>query len=197
MKAGPHKIGVAFVARTFAENDDTLEPMGGFGLPRVPGVFGVEIVGPTQADRAQRDAEPQARSSCAVPPTRRKSCRARKQIVSTLARKAYRRPVTDADLAAPMRFYAGGPAENGFDAGIQQAVMAILASPKFLYRVEARAARTPRPARSIRISDLELASRLSFFLWSQGPDEELLQPSRRAGKLREPGVHRRSRCGAC
>jgi mono/diheme cytochrome c family protein len=181
--AGPHKIGLAYVARTFAESDDTLEPLGANNLPRVPGVFGFEVVGPSHptgvADTPARD-----KIFICYPKSADEEQPCAKRIVANIARRAYRRPVTDEDLAAPLRFYQKGHDEKGFEAGIQQAVMAILASPKFLYRIEA----VPENATAGQIyhlSDLELASRLSFFLWSQGPDEELLKTAV-ADKLHEP-----------
>jgi mono/diheme cytochrome c family protein len=186
VKAGPHKIGIAFVARTFAETDDTLQPMGD-GLPRVPGVFGVEILGPSKDKATALSDTPSRRKIFICRPTNEaEELPCAKQIVSTLARKAYRRPVTDADIAGPMHFYTVGREKSGFDGGIQQAVMAILASPKFLYRVEAPP-KDASPGKIYPISDVELASRLSFFLWSQGPDDELLNTAV-AGKLRDPAM---------
>jgi hypothetical protein len=184
VKAGPHKIGIAFVARTYAETDDTLEPLGD-GLPRVPGVFGVEVVGPNKA-MGLTDTPSRRKILVCRPANAAEELPCAKQIVSTLARKAYRRPVTDADIAGPMRFYESGHQKGGFDAGIQQAVMAVLASPKFLYRVEAPP-KDATPGKIYPISDVELASRLSFFLWSQGPDDELLTVAT-AGKLRDPAT---------
>jgi mono/diheme cytochrome c family protein len=184
VKAGPHQIGITFLARSHAETDDTLEPLGD-GLPRVPGVFGVEIVGPNQATGISETPSRRKIFVCR-PANEAEELPCAKQIVSTLARKAFRRPVTDADIAAPMRFYETGRQKSGFDAGIQQAVMAILASPKFLYRVEAPP-QNAEPGKSYPISDVELASRLSFFLWSRGPDDELLDLAT-SRKLREPGV---------
>jgi hypothetical protein len=189
VKAGPHKVGITFVARTFAENDDTLQPLGVSGqlggLPRVPLVFGVEVVGPNKPTGIT-DTPSRKKIFVCRPVNEAEELPCAKQIVSTLARSAYRRPISDADLDYPMRFYKVGRAQDGFDGGIQQAVMAILASPKFLYRVEAVPA-DATPGKIYRISDVELASRLSFFLWSQGPDDELLNIAT-AGKLREPGV---------
>jgi uncharacterized protein DUF1592/uncharacterized protein DUF1588/uncharacterized protein DUF1585/uncharacterized protein DUF1595/uncharacterized protein DUF1587 len=181
VKAGPHKVGVAFLARSFAETDDTLEPLGD-GLPRVPGVFGVEILGPNKPTGITETPSRRKIFVCR-PANESEEATCAQQIVSTLARKAYRRPITDADLAGPMHFYEVGKQKSGFDGGIQQAVMAILASPKFLYRVEAPPS-DPTPGKIYPISDVELASRLSFFLWSQGPDDELLTAAT-SGKLRD------------
>jgi len=109
------------------------------------------------------------------------------QIVKSLARRAYRRPVTQTDTAPLMKLFAAGRTDGGsFDAGIETALRAILVSPNFLYRVERDATGTAA-ASMHRVSDLELASRLSFFLWSSIPDEELLQAAEQK-KLHEPAV---------
>jgi hypothetical protein len=94
-------------------------------------------------------------------------------ILSKLARRAYRRPVTDSDLSGLLRFYDDGRKNTNFEAGIEMALRAMLASPKFVFRVERDPAGTPA-GQIYTLSDVELASRLSFFLWSSIPDEELL-----------------------
>ncbi len=109
-----------------------------------------------------------------------------KRILANIARQAFRRPVSDEDLAAPLRFYDTARKTGDFDAGIQQGIMAILASPKFLYRAEQMPANLAA-GQSYRISDVDLASRLAFFLWSEGPDDELLQVAE-SRKLHEPAV---------
>jgi hypothetical protein len=106
--------------------------------------------------------------------------------VSTLARRAYRRPVTGADVQAPLAFYKEARSQGGFDAGIEMALRAVLASTEFLFRVE-RDPRGAAPGTDYHVSDLELASRLSFFLWSSIPDEELIDLAV-AGKLKDPAV---------
>lgn len=185
VKAGPRKIGIAFVARTQAESDEMLQPFDN-GRPPVPGVQGIEIVGPTAATGLTETPSRKKIFVCR-PASEAEELPCAQQIVSTLARKAYRRPVTDDDIAAPMRFYKAARLTGGsFDNGIQQAVMAILASPKFLYRVEMPPP-DAKPGSIYRISDVELASRLSFFLWSQGPDDELLKLATE-GKLRDRAV---------
>jgi hypothetical protein len=108
------------------------------------------------------------------------------KILSKLARRAYRRPVAESDMAGLLHFYDEGRKDNGFEAGVEMALRAMLASPKFVFRVE----RDPSgiAAGSVyTISDLELASRLSFFVWSSIPDEELLAVAE-SGKLREPNI---------
>ncbi len=109
-----------------------------------------------------------------------------RRIVSTLARRAYRRPVTAADLDVLLGFYDEGRREGGFDAGIEMALRWLLASPEFVLRVERDPAGVAA-GESYAVSDLELASRLSFFLWSSIPDDELLDLAG-AGRLREPAV---------
>ncbi len=109
-----------------------------------------------------------------------------KQILSTLMRRAYRRPVNSADLQKPMEFYRKAKAENGFEAGIEAALSAVLVNPEFLFRIEPDPADVA-PGTAYRISDLALASRLSFFLWSSIPDDELLATAER-GELHKPRV---------
>jgi uncharacterized protein DUF1592/uncharacterized protein DUF1588/uncharacterized protein DUF1585/uncharacterized protein DUF1595 len=107
-------------------------------------------------------------------------------ILGKLARRAYRRPVRASDINVLMRFYDTGWQAGGFDAGIRAALERILISPEFLFRIE-RGPVGARPGTVFQLSDLELASRLSFFLWSSIPDDELLDVAER-GKLRDPEV---------
>src|SRR6185295_18763115 len=93
-----------------------------------------------------------------------------KQILTNLMKRAYRRSVTDADLQKPMEFYRAAKARDGFEAGIESALSAILVSPNFLFRIEREPAALPHGT-AYRISDIDLASRLSFFLWSSIPDD--------------------------
>src|SRR5262249_21309654 len=109
------------------------------------------------------------------------------QIVSTLARRAYRAQASDTDVRRLMQFYTAGKESGGFERGIELALRRILASPKFIFRVEAE----PEHAAvgtSYRISDVELASRLSFFLWSSIPDDELLTAATRGTLGRPAGL---------
>jgi hypothetical protein len=108
------------------------------------------------------------------------------QILSTLARRAYRKPVTDADLRPVLSFYDVGRRQGGFERGIQMGLERILASPQFMFRIERDPANVAAGA-VYRISDLELASRLSFFLWSSIPDDELLKVAIQ-GRLSNPAV---------
>src|SRR5690606_5499430 len=108
------------------------------------------------------------------------------KIISELAPRAYRRPVTAQDLEPLMRFYEQGAQEGGFEIGIRTALEAMLASPHFILRFE-EVPDDAKPGQSYRISDLDLASRLSFFLWGTPPDEELLELARR-GRLSDTKV---------
>jgi len=108
------------------------------------------------------------------------------KILSTLSRRAYRRPITDADLKPLLAFYQTGRSEGSFDSGIETALRAMLVSPNFLFRVE-RDPQASAPGSVYRINDYELASRLSFFLWSSIPDDQLLQLAEQ-GKLKDPDI---------
>ncbi len=194
VKAGVHKVVLATPAGSLTESDDMLKALGptggGPGGLRIGGGGGgsaLEIVAPPEAMINGRLQTPSRRKIFICRPTNaaeEQPCARR--ILEKIARAAFRRPVTDADLEAPLRFHAAGRKSGDFDAGIQQGIMAILASPKFLYRAEAVPANLA-PGESYRISDLDLASRLAFFLWSQGPDEELLALGQ-SGRLHQPGV---------
>lgn len=185
--AGPHKVGVAFVARTFAESDAPLEPLRpGEGVDSVPIVTGLEIGGPSSISGVSETPSRRAIFVCRpANASERRPCA--EQILSELARKAFRRPVGEEDLGSLLAFYDEGAEEGGFETGIQRGLAAILSSPKFLYRTEIapgdRATDEP-----YALSDLQLASRLSFFLWGQGPDDALLELAER-GELTTPGVY--------
>ena len=109
-----------------------------------------------------------------------------REIVTRLATRAYRRPVKDEDLAGPLSFYDEAVDEGGFEVGVRMALQAILSSPSFIFRLE-RVPSEADPGESYRLSDIDLASRLSFFLWATVPDAQLLADAR-AGRLSEPAV---------
>jgi mono/diheme cytochrome c family protein len=108
------------------------------------------------------------------------------RILSTLARRAYRRPVTTKDTATLLDFYKKGRTTGDFDAGIRAALERVLASPDFLFRIEREPAGV-KPGTNYRVSDVEMASRLSFFLWSSGPDDQLLDIAQK-GQLKDPKI---------
>src|SRR4030095_11161334 len=191
VKAGAHKVGVTFVARTFAESDDTLFPfVPGRGEDRIARIGSVEILGPFSPAGITPTLSRQRVFVCDPQPsaTEAEQFACAKQILSTFARRAFRRPTTDQDLVAPVAFYKSGKEDNGgdFDAGIKAGLMAVLSSPKFLYRAEA-APDTAATGSSYHISDADLASRLSFFLWSRLPDDELLNVAMQE-KLKDPAI---------
>jgi hypothetical protein len=189
LKAGPRSIGVAFLRQTplmpfrlqpfLRSSADTQDPTGWPHVDRftITGPFNPSGAGDTPSRRRVFVCHPASRAdenACA------------RKIVSTLARRAYRGQVTDADLQPLFEFYQMGRRERDFDAGVQTALQRILASPKFLFRAE-RDPATAAPGSVFRITDLELASRLSFFLWSSIPDDELLDVARQ-GRLKNPAV---------
>jgi mono/diheme cytochrome c family protein len=173
--AGPHKVGVAFIARSFAKADDTLggfDPMG--GMARAPRISSLQVTGPFDATGITSTPSRERIFICR-PETAEEERPCAEQILTNLASRAFRRQATAEDMADPMRFYDAGRELGDFEAGVQQGLMAILASPKFLYRAltpaeDAAVAETGAP-----LDPYALASRLSFFLWSAPPDEELLQ----------------------
>ena len=191
--AGPHVVGVSFVdART--EPTGVLERrLSGFSLSGLGFYHGnaaverVEIAGPhdatgpgdTPSRRKLFTCRPAAESAADAE-------RCAREILATLARRAYRRPVTGDDVATLMPFYEAGRAERGFEGGIQKALERLLVAPEFLFRVERDPVDIPAGA-AYRLTDLELASRLSFFLWSGIPDDELLRVAEQ-GRLTEPDV---------
>ena len=190
VKAGPHAIAVAFLKQTSALLETERQPyQAHFNMdrhPRLqPAVYSVTINGPYEAKGPGdtpsrhrifvcRSARPGEEEGCA------------KQILTTLMRRAYRRPVTAADLEVPLKFYKEARTDGGFEDGIEMALRSVLVSPEFLFRVEQDPAGVAANT-AYRISDLELASRLSFFLWSSIPDDELLDAAVR-GKLKTPAV---------
>ncbi|PZN34835.1 MAG: hypothetical protein DIU71_01555 [Proteobacteria bacterium] len=184
--AGYHKVAVGFIHRTFAESEDRLAShIPGGGQDRVLRVSSFEIRGPFDVTGVSQTPSRQRIFSC-YPETPAEEQPCAEQIVTKLARRAFRRPLSDADVQGLMHFYRRASQTDGFEAGIRQALTAILASPDFLFRAEVDVERYP-PGSIQPISDLDLASRLSFFLWSSVPDDELLELAA-TGKLRDPDV---------
>lgn len=185
--AGARLIGVTFVQRTEALDEATLHPrLRTRGTQ--PAVAAVIIRGPYNAS-GPGDTPSRQRIFTCHPQNAAAELPCAKQILSTLLRRAYRRSVTDKDLSNLLPFYEQGRKEASFDYGIQTALERLLVSPQFLYRIE-RDPPGAAPGTAYRVSDLELASRLSFFLWSSIPDDELLDLAL-AGKLKQPQVFER------
>ena len=191
VKAGPRVIGAAF-PREMWEPEGVLQPrLFGYHLavtelPDInPGLGSIAIEGPLSVDGPGDTPSRQRIFSCRPASADEEPACAR-EILGTLARRAYRRPVAGNDVQELFGFYETGRREGGFDTGIQFALERVLVSPDFLFRIE-RDPADAQPGAVYPISDLELASRLSFFLWSSIPDDELLDLAER-GTLREPEV---------
>jgi mono/diheme cytochrome c family protein len=191
--AGPHEIGAAFLAKNAALVETERQPYDAhFNMnrhPRLqPAVHTVSITGPIGESSSAATGSTPSRQRIFVcePAPRSDGSACAKQIVSTVARRAYRRPVGDRDIAVPLQLYEEARRQSGFDAGIEVALRAVLTSPEFLFRVE-RDPDSAKAGTAYRISDIELASRLSFFLWSTIPDDRLLEAAER-GRLSDPAV---------
>ncbi len=184
VKAGPRTVGVAFIERSEALSESPLRPPGR-SRGALPSVVTVTITGPYNP---QGPGETPSRQRIFVckPANATDELPCAKKVLSTLARRAYRRNVTDADLKPLLQFYDQGHAQAGFEMGVERAIERLLVSPNFLFRIE-REPSTSAPGTVYPISDFELASRLSFFLWSSIPDDTLLDVAA-SGKLREPAV---------
>jgi Protein of unknown function (DUF1592)/Protein of unknown function (DUF1588)/Protein of unknown function (DUF1595)/Protein of unknown function (DUF1585)/Protein of unknown function (DUF1587) len=191
--AGPKQVGVTFVKKSMGLLETKRQPYisryNHHRHPRQsPAIFQVSVTGPFDAKGIEET--PSRRQIFSVRPTDTTDSDsvelAARKILGNLARLAYRRPVTDEDLKRPMEFFDTGRKEGGFEAGIETALSSILVSPQFLFRKE----KTPvgvEPDTVYRLSDIELATRLSFFLWSSIPDDQLLSIAER-GELSSPGM---------
>jgi uncharacterized protein DUF1592/uncharacterized protein DUF1588/uncharacterized protein DUF1595/uncharacterized protein DUF1585/uncharacterized protein DUF1587 len=200
VQAGVRDVVVTFIDRSHIESDENVANafggagLGGFGsastarMPRL--IDGIEISGPYNPTGISRTPSRALIFVCDPKKSGEPACA--KQITETLARRAFRRPVTAEDVDRLMPFYADGRQNNGsFDQGVEQVVAAVLASPEFLFRsirgdVDHKK-QGASPDTAFPLSDFELASRLSFFLWNTGPDDELLKVAV-AGGLSKPGA---------
>jgi hypothetical protein len=196
VRAGTYDVAVTFLERARVESDEFVGFLPGDAFsrgdrePRIQG--GVQVMGPF--DSPGVSDTPSRRRIFVCRPDKGQETTCARRIAATLARRAFRRPVTSADVDSLMPYFENGrktslaspkpSGEDGFDDGVEQLIAAVLVSPDFLFR----AIKTPATAKegaAFPLSDLELASRLSFFLWSQGPDDALLEVAA-AGKLRAP-----------
>ena len=186
--AGPHKIGVTFRRQSFAESDDQLQMFApGGGQDRSYRVNSFQLLGPFDVKGLSATPSRDRILICNPAKDKTKTPEAcAKEIFSTLAKRAYRRPVTNDDIAELMQYYADGVKQGGFEAGIRDGVTGMLASPFFLYRGE-RVPAGLKPGEKYAITDLELASKLSFFLWNSIPDDELLDLAIK-NKLSDPAT---------
>ena len=186
VNAGTYDVAVTFIERARVESDEFVGFLPGDAFsrgdrePRLQG--GVQVVGPFDSPGVSNTPSRQRIFVCQPAANQERACARR--IAANLARRAFRRPVTDDDVDSLMPYFDSGR-KSGFDAGIEQVVAAVLVSPDFLFRAIGPPAAPDRAA--FPLTDLELASRLSFFLWSQGPDEALLDAAA-AGRLRTPAA---------
>ena len=180
LNAGLRLLGVTFVEHSEGFDESVLRPrMRTRGV--LPSIASVTVTGPYDVTNPGDSA---SRKRIFVCSDSTDACAHR--ILTTLVHRAYRRPPTEADLAELMPFYASGKSKGSFDVGIEKALERLLISPQFLYRIEHEPANTA-PGSTSRVSDLELASRLSFFLWSSIPDDRLLDLAEH-NKLHEAAV---------
>ena len=191
VKAGPRVIGATF-PREMWENEGIQQPrLFGYHLAVTelpdanPAVDSIQIEGPLSVD-GPGDTPSRRRIFSCLPANLDEEPACAQQILSSLARRAYRRPVSESDVQGLVEFYNQGRLDGGFEVGIQFALERVLVSPDFLFRIEQDPA-DAQPGAMYAISDIELASRMSFFLWSSPPDDELLNQAER-GALREPGM---------
>ena len=185
VRAGQHRVAAAFVRKIDGPYEDRLRPfdwsfVGGeddqswanYGITALPHLADLMVTGPRRPAGVS-DSRSRRRIFTCEPATVAEERPCATSIVTELASRAYRRPVTADELAGPMSFYERGRDEGGFELGVRAALQAILASPSFIFRLE-----EPPPGvgdgEVFRLSDVDLASRLSFFLWGAGPDEQLL-----------------------
>jgi hypothetical protein len=192
--AGDHEVAVTFIERSQAATDTHIYgfvPYGGFsftGEMRVPRLIGgVEVVGPFDSTGVSKTPSREKLFVC-IPEVPAREAECARRITARLAERAFRRPVEGEDVDRLMQFFDSGRATGGtFDAGIEQMVAAVLSSPDFLYRAikpGAEGGISGNPQSAYALSDLELATRLAFFLWEQGPDDELRELAA-AGRLTE------------
>jgi hypothetical protein len=195
-RAGTHTVSVSFVGKSWEKEGVLQPPLREYGAtvtevtdaaprPEGPGIGSVTIEGPYDPN-GPGETPSRRRLFVCVPTAPSQETGCARKILSTLARRAFRRPVTDSDLEPLMAFYRDGRGAGAFDAGIQSALERVLIDPEFLFRIE-RDPAGAAPHSIHRLTDVELASRMAFFLWSSIPDDELLDVAVR-GKLNDPKV---------
>jgi hypothetical protein len=180
VKAGPHRVAAAFLMKIEAPPDDLLVPLEntladvsmGFGVTLLPHLRDFTVVGPHKVTGVS-DTVSRRRVFTCRPTTAAEETPCAQQIVRRVASQAFRAPLSPEDFAGLMKFYERGRKGGDFESGIRAAVQAVLASPQFLFRTE-QAPATLRAGQTYKLTDLDLASRLSFFLWDTVPDAELL-----------------------
>jgi len=200
VRAGQHKVAAAFIKRTDGPYEDLIKPhewsnagggSGGGGITTLPQLHDVVIRGPYKTTGISMTPSRQKIFSCRPTSSATEKTCAR-QIITRMGGEAYRRPLTAAEIDRILPFYEGEAAKNGFEAGVRASLEAILASPYFIFRLE----KAPTDARSggtYRVADIDLASRLSFFLWGQPPDKELIAAAQRKELSTMAGLDKQAR----
>jgi mono/diheme cytochrome c family protein len=191
--AGTHMVGATFPATNFAPLLDldkhfrrsTVQTGPTPGYTFFPHVGTIRIEGPFDATPA-KDSPSRRKIFVCAPKSAAEETACARRIITNLATDGFRRPAAPADVSLLMEFYQFGRKEKDFDQGIEMALARVLASPQFIYRIEEQLVGS-RPGQAYRITDVDLASRLSFFIWSSAPDEELLKIAA-AGRLNDPAM---------
>ena len=193
--AGPHRVSAAFLRRFEGPAQDLISPLewslastsiaDAYGFTTLPHLRDLAITGPFTATGVSETPSRRKIFTC-HPATAPQQMVCAREIVSRLASQAFRRPVAERDLNALMALYTKGTSDAGFEDGVRMALEGVLASPRFVFRFEERPAAV-RAGQAYALSDLDVASRLSFFLWATGPDEELLRVAE-AGRLSDRAV---------
>jgi hypothetical protein len=195
IQAGPHNISASFIQKFDGPLEDEYEMVEQSlvdvsvgtvpGMTTLPHLHELSITGPAKISGLS-DTPSRRRIFTCRPANGSDEVPCAKKIISALARQAYRRPVTETDLEALLSFYQQGRNDGDFESGIRTGLQAILASPEFVFRFE-RVPSNVAPGANYRVSDLELASRLSYFLWSAAPDDQLIAVAGQ-GKLKDAAV---------
>jgi hypothetical protein len=195
VKAGPQRVSAAFIQRWESPADDLIKPIdytladtqigSALGVTTVPHLRELEINGPHRVTGVS-DTVSRRRVFICRPTTPAEEAPCAEKIVRHLASTAFRRPVSGDEVKGLVGFYEQGRKEGDFESGIRSALQAVLASPQFIFRLE-RAPAGVKPGQNYRVTDIDLASRLSYFLWSTVPDKELIDLAMK-NQLRAPGV---------
>jgi hypothetical protein len=200
VKAGQHKVAAAFIKRTDGPYEDLIKPhewsnagggSGGGGITTLPQLRDVVIRGPYKTTGISMTPSRKKIFSCR-PTSASDEAACARQIITRLGSEAYRRPLTAVEIDRILPFYEGEAEKNGFEAGVRASLEAILASPYFIFRLE----KAPTDARSggtYRVADIDLASRLSFFLWAEPPDQELIAAAQRKELSTALGIEKQAR----
>ncbi|NKB33272.1 MAG: DUF1592 domain-containing protein [Pseudomonadales bacterium] len=198
VKAGQHQIAAAFVKRIEGPYEDRLSPfkwsfVGGedaqqwanYGITSLPHLSDLMVTGPVTAGPVS-DTPSRNRIFSCYPNSESEQTGCAREIISRVATEAYRRAITEEDIAGPMAFYERYAENSGFEIGVRTALQSILASPSFLFRLEEQP-QDITPGESYRLNSIDLASRLSFFIWGTGPDDELRELANQ-GALANPDI---------